>query len=177
MQGQIIVCEGTHDEAKIKEVFKDAFCITTNGSEVSKGTLNMIKEYAKTNEIIIFTDPDYPGERIRNLVLTVAPNASHAFIKKDLCISKNHKKVGVEHASKEDIIDALKNLYNPSKYQNHLNMDDLYSLGLVGKESSKKLRDKISLKLNIGCPNAKTFLNRLNSFGITKEKILEAMNE
>lgn len=47
----------------------------TNGSEVSDQTLAEIKKLAKTREIIIFTDPDYNGERIRRLVTNAAPNA------------------------------------------------------------------------------------------------------
>lgn len=52
-------------------------------------------------------------------------------------------------------------------------MKDLYNLGLIGLEQSKKIRDAISLELNIGAPNAKTFLNRLNQFGISLEKLEE----
>ena len=40
----IIVVEGYHDEARIKSVFKDANCIVTNGSEISKETIDLIKE-------------------------------------------------------------------------------------------------------------------------------------
>ena len=51
----IIVVEGIHDEAKVKEVFPDASCIITNGSEISNNTINCIKELSKANNIIIFT--------------------------------------------------------------------------------------------------------------------------
>lgn len=36
---KIVVVEGTHDEALIKQVFKGQACIVTNGSEISKETL------------------------------------------------------------------------------------------------------------------------------------------
>ena len=52
-------------------------------------------------------------------------------------------------------------------------MIDLYNLGLNGFSNSKVLRDKISLHLNIGQPNAKTFLNRLNLIQISLEELKE----
>lgn len=177
MFNQIIVVEGTHDEAKIKEVYKDAFCIITNGSEISDSTLKMIEEYAKTNEIIIFTDPDSPGERIRNKVMQVVPSAKHAFIKKNKCISNNHRKVGVEHASKEDIKASLESFLTPVERTNSITIDMLTDLGLVGSDNSSYLRGKISDELNIGKPNAKTFLKRINLFGITYDKLKEMVEK
>ena len=83
----LIVVEGTHDEVKIKSVYPNANCIITNGSEISNETLDMIKKLSVDNNIIIFTDPDYPGERIRNKVASVIKNPMHAFLKKEDCIS------------------------------------------------------------------------------------------
>ena len=54
----VIVVEGYHDESKIKSVYKNAFCVVTNGSEISKETIDLIKELSKKNRIIIFTDPN-----------------------------------------------------------------------------------------------------------------------
>ena len=52
-------------------------------------------------------------------------------------------------------------------------MSDLYMLGLTGFSNSKILRDKISEHLNIGMPNAKTFLKRLNLIQISLEELKE----
>ena len=52
---------------------------------------------------------------------------------------------------------------------------DLYSLGLNGNNDSAILRDKISDILNIGRPNCKTFLKRLNLLGLTKKDIEELL--
>lgn len=40
---QVIVVEGKNDYSKIKEVYKDAVIVTTNGREISQDTLNLIK--------------------------------------------------------------------------------------------------------------------------------------
>ena len=50
----IIVVEGLHDEIKIKSVYPNANVIITNGSEISDDTIKLLKELAKTHQIIIY---------------------------------------------------------------------------------------------------------------------------
>lgn len=169
----VIVVEGIHDEAKIKAVYPKANVIITNGREISDSTLNMIKQLSESNEIIIFTDPDSPGEAIRRRITEIVPNAKQAFLRKKDAISKNKKKVGIEHADVECIKESLDNLYTFNKKEETIKMIDLYNLGLNGFSNSKILRDKISEYLNIGKPNAKTFLNRLNLIQISLEELKE----
>ena len=100
----IIVVEGTHDVDKVLKAIPDANCVITNGSEISNDTINYLKELSKNNNIIVFTDPDSPGEKIRKTIDENISNCKHAFLRKKDCISNNHKKVGIEHASKEAIM-------------------------------------------------------------------------
>ena len=170
----VIVVEGLHDEIKIKSVFPDAFCVITNGSEISDDTLKYIKKLSETHGIIIFTDPDSPGERIRSKVLEIVPNAKNAFIRKKDAISQNNKKVGVEHATKEMIRNALIDIYNvDSDIKGNITNLDLFELGLNGNDLSSLYRDRISDILNIGKPNNKSFLKRINQIGLTKSKLEE----
>ena len=170
----IIVVEGLHDEIRLKSIYPNCNCVITNGSEISKETLDYIKELSKNHNIIIFTDPDSPGEKIRSRILEVVPNAKNAFIRKKDSISHNHKKVGVEHAKKDVIIDALDGIYNKeSKSIGTLTNLDLFKLGLNGDSNSAKIRNMISNELNIGMPNSKQFLKRCNTLGITYEKLEE----
>ena len=170
----IIVVEGTHDVSKIKSVYPNANCVITNGREIANETIELIKELSKLNNIIIFTDPDSPGEKIRSIITEAVPNAKHAFLRKKDCISSNNKKVGIEHASKEAIKEALSNIYSNNNITTITNQD-LYSLGLNGNNDSAILRDKISDILNIGRPNCKTFLKRLNLLGLAKKDIEELL--
>jgi ribonuclease M5 len=169
----VIVVEGIHDEMKIKSVYPDANVVITNGSEISQITLDLIKKLSETNEIIIFTDPDSPGEAIRKRITEVVPNAKQAFLRKKDAISKNKKKVGIEHATKETIMDSLENVYTFTESNNNITMADLFNLGLNGSANSQMLRDKISEHLNIGKPNAKTFLKRINLIQISFEELKE----
>lgn len=167
----IIVVEGIHDEMKIKSVFPNANVVITNGREISQSTLDMIKKLSETNEIIIFTDPDSPGEAIRKRITEIVPNAKQAFLRKKDAISKNRKKVGIEHADSDIIKESLDNLYIFNNSNNNINMSDLFRLGLNGNSGSAVLRDRISEHLNIGKPNAKTFLSRLNLINISLEEL------
>lgn len=169
----IIIVEGLHDEIKIKSIYPNANCIITNGSEISQQTLDLIKKMSENHSIIIFTDPDFPGEKIRKTISDLIPSAKHAFLRKKDCISSNHKKVGIEHASKESIKKSLENIYSNSIIKDTINIKDLYELGLNGTNNSSILRDKVSDYLNIGKPNAKTFLKRLNLIQITKDELKE----
>ena len=171
---EIVVVEGLHDLERLKKIFPDMDILITNGSEIEEN-LPVIVEASKKRDIILFLDPDYPGERIRKRIQEVIPNAKHAFLKKDLAISKNKKKVGIEHAKDSDLIDALNNCLTPVESTNLVTYLDLYNLGLFGNKDSQKLRDKVCEKLNLGHTNGKTFLKRINMFNITIKEVEKAL--
>ena len=171
---EIVVVEGLHDLERLKKIFPDMDILITNGSEIEEN-LPVIVEASKKRDIILFLDPDYPGERIRKRIQEVIPNAKHAFLKKDLAISKNKKKVGIEHAKDSDLIDALNNCLTPVESTNLVTYLDLYNLGLFGNKDSQKLRDKVCEKLNLGHTNGKAFLKRINMFNITIKEVEKAL--
>lgn len=168
----IIVVEGLHDEIRIKSVYPNANVIITNGSEISEDTIKLLKELEKTHQIIIFTDPDSPGERIRSIITNNIPSAKQAFLRKKDAISKNKKKVGIEHATADAIKASLEPVLSKENNKKEtISTIELYELGLNGNPNSSILRSKISDYLNIGNPNFKTFYKRLNLLGITKEEL------
>ena len=57
-----------------------------------------------------------------------------------------------------------------------ISYDELYELGLVGRDDSFLKRDKLSKQLNLGFNNAKSLLKKLNILGIDKSKIEEIIN-
>lgn len=173
MNNQIIVVEGIHDQMRIQSIYKDAHVVITHGREISKETIEMLKTLGERNDIILLLDPDGPGEKIRSIISAEIPKCRQAFIPKYKCISKNRKKVGIEHATNEDIICALENLYEPKEIEETIQFSDLYDLMLIGQENSMILRDAVSLELNIGKPNAKTFLKRVNLYGISKSELYQ----
>lgn len=63
MDNQIIVVEGIHDQMRILSLFPNSHVVITYGREISKETINMLKTLTQNNEIILFLDPDGPGEK------------------------------------------------------------------------------------------------------------------
>jgi len=176
MKDVCIVVEGKNDKEKIKRLYKDVIVVETNGSAIDIDKINLLKELSKTKEIIIFTDPDHAGERIRRILSKELINVSHAFIDKELSISKNFKKTGIEHASLENLKESLSHLMiTSSKSSSDVTYSFLYDLKLIGHKDSKEVRNELAKKLNIGHVNGKTLFQRLKIFNINQSDLLEVL--
>ena len=173
---EIIVVEGRDDTNRVKEAL-DCDTFETNGSALTKKKIDRLKYLATTRGIIVLTDPDYAGKRIRMLIEKNIPQAKHAYISQKKAVD-NKGKIGIEAASKEDIINALKHHYTPLENAN-VDIDNnlLIELELVGSSNSKILRQELCERLNIEYANAKQLLNKLIMFGITKEKLITTIEK
>ena len=174
---EIIIVEGRDDITALKRVV-DAHIIALNGfSALSKKTINKIVNLSKENELILFTDPDYAGKKIRDTLRKYIPNIKHAFIsRKDATKNKN---VGVENANDKAILDALKNLITEKNENNGytFTMQDLIENELCLGKNAKERRIELGDYLKIGYYNSKQLLNALNSFSITKEQFDSALKK
>lgn len=169
----IIVVEGKSDVAFLNE-FLDAEFVITNGSEISKETIDYLKKVSVNRHIFVLTDPDSPGKRIRDVLDQNIKNLCHCFVRKEQSIK--HGKVGVAESNKEEILSALENYFEVKENKKgSLTMSDLYALKLVGEPDSFERRKIISEKLHLGFCNAKTFLKRLNNNVITIEELKELL--
>lgn len=169
--GQVVVVEGKHDEQKLDSIFPGIECIVTNGSSISKDTLNLIYQTSLKREVILFLDPDFPGRKITNEILQTNGSFQIAFINKENAKSKNNKKVGIEHASKEEIIKSLNMVYKIEKNHVTVTYKDLADRKLINHSDSRNRRLTLCKCLNIGFSNGKTLLKNLNMLGITLERI------
>ncbi|MGX4687079.1 ribonuclease M5 [Vagococcus sp. JNUCC 83] len=176
---EIVVVEGKDDTKRLQQVL-DVDTIETNGSALSNETLDKIKHAQRVRGVIVFTDPDFPGEKIRKQIMAVVPEAKHAFITREKgAPKKKHGSLGVEHASNEAIIQALKDVSTPTtnQFESDITVEDLMQFGLIAGSGAKVKREKLGELLNIGYTNGKQLKKRLSIFQITKEKFLEAMKE
>ena len=174
MNKPVIIVEGTSDVNKLQNLV-DADFIITNGSCVSRETILYIKELSSKRVILIMTDPDYPGMRIRALIKNEVPNAIDVFVDKSKSIKG--KKLGVCECDDEEILRAINTAYkwNEEKViSKKLITSDLFELGLIGDNSSGK-RKFIESRIPVGKTNGKTLLKRLNQLGVSKEKLIEIM--
>ena len=176
---EIIVVEGRDDTKRIQQVL-EADTIETNGSALSDETLEKIEHAQQVRGVIVFTDPDFSGEKIRKQIMEVVPDAKHAFIsRKEGEPTKRGNSLGVEHASDEVILDAIKRISTASAetFESTITGEDLIHLGLVAGPKAKQRREALGDKLKIGYTNGKQLKKRLSMFKITEEMFAEAMKE
>lgn len=173
---EIIVVEGKDDTVAIQRAVQ-ADTIETNGSAVSVETLEKIEHAQSKRGIIVFTDPDYPGRRIRAIIEERVPNVKHAFLPKEKAIAKNGKGLGIEHACDEDIREALSSVYTPATAEQaiEITMEDLIEAALVAHPKAKNRRTRLGNILKIGYTNGKQLKKRLHMFGISKSQFIEAV--
>lgn len=171
MNKVVVVVEGNHDKAKLKEIYKDLVVITTNGAAVDQIVIDELKLLSKTHEIILFLDPDHAGNRIRRILTREIKTVKHAYLNQDDAISSNKRKIGIEHATSEKIIEAL-NLIKPIKNESDITKSFLLDHGYIGRKDSKSKRLNLLNTFNIGYTNSKGFLDKLITFGITQSEVL-----
>ena len=166
---EVIVVEGKTDTAIIQKLF-DADTIETHGLALTEETLDFIEEMNKTKGVILLTDPDYPGMKIRNMIMKRIPHVKQAFVDKKDAIGK--RKLGIAEAREEAIIQALENVVSFSQDTLSISWEEFISLDIIG---NKQKRLMIYDLFHLGYGNAKTLFKRLNMAGITKEDILEQL--
>jgi ribonuclease M5 len=172
---EVIVVEGKDDTTAIKRAV-DADTIETNGSAVNETTIEKIKRVQQTRGVIIFTDPDYPGEKIRKTIAEKVPGCKHAFLPKEAAIAKSGKGLGVEHAAPEAIVEALKDAQMMHEdITEEITQEDLILAGLIGGEGSKERRIFLGKLLKIGYTNGKQLHKRLMMFQISREEFAGAI--
>ncbi|QKY70884.1 ribonuclease M5 [Lentibacillus sp. CBA3610] len=176
---EVIVVEGRDDTAKIRQAV-DADTIETNGSAVGDAVIKQIRHAQTKRGIIIFTDPDYPGNRIRHIIDQAIPGCKHAFLPRKAAIAKNpdNKSLGIEHASAAAIRQALQGVYSLSEEDHsEITREDLISAGLIGGPKASARRERLGELLQIGHTNGKQLLKRLTMFQITKDQFDKTMRQ
>lgn len=176
---EVIVVEGKADTAKIKQAV-EADTIETNGSAIDKTTLTQIRHARDKRGVIVFTDPDYPGERIRRIIDEAVSGCKHAFLTEEQAspTKDKYRSLGIEHATVSGIQHALESVYElVSEPRNDISRDDLVAHGLIGGRHAQARRKRLGEKLHIGHMNGKQLVKRLRMFQISKERFTSVMNE
>ena len=167
---EIVVVEGRDDTAAVKQAVI-AETIETHGFGIRKETWDLIDKAHETRGIIVFTDPDHAGETIRKRILEKYPDAKEAFLARNDAYRAGD--IGIENARPEAIEEALLKVCTRKEHEENLfTMDDMMLAGLTG-DGSKERRQALGKSLGIGYGNAKSFLRKLNEYGITREQFLK----
>lgn len=162
---ETIIVEGVYDKIKLSR-FIDAVIMTTNGFSVfsNRKLLDSIKKMAQSTGIVILTDSDSAGFKIRNYIKQSVPAdmVKHAYVPdihgKEKRKIKGGKEglLGVEGMKEEVILDALKRAgctidgsRDEVKRGREITKADLYRAGLSGSEGSREKRNALALALGI----------------------------
>ncbi len=181
---EAIVVEGKYDKIKLSRLF-DTLIIPTNGFDIykNKNKINLLKQAAEKNGLIILTDSDSAGFRIRNHIRQCLGEVSvkNAYIpeiegkeKRKETPSKEGL-LGVEGISDELIIQAI--MSQTQQYQSSdekkITKTDFFELGLTGGANSAELRAKLCKKLGLPVKiSANQLISTLNIL-YTKDEFLE----
>ena len=172
---ETIIVEGRDDTAAIKRSV-EGITIETHGYGIRPETWDTIAKAARTTGIIVFTDPDHAGDQIRKRILDRFPQAKQAFLQQEEATSQGD--IGIENAAPEAILKALeKARATQTQTQPEFTADDMFRWGLAGCSGAAQKRTRLGKILGIGFANSKTFLQRLNGFGITRDEIEEAIEK
>lgn len=175
---EVIVVEGRADTEAIRHaVIADT--IETNGSALSVETLAAIQLAAQKRGVIVFTDPDFNGERLRKLITAQVPGVKHAFLtKNEAGLHVKHHSLGIEYAQPKDIQRALAQVYTlakPAAVVSDITRTDLRKLGLLAGPNAAIRRQALAEDLHLGYVNGKQLYSRLQMFGIQLDEVKQAM--
>lgn len=173
---EVIVVEGRSDVAAIQRAVA-ADCLITGGFSLSRALLGQIEAAYRRRGIIILTDPDSAGERIRTFLRERFPQAAHAFIPRGSATGADGR-VGVEKAQPAEIRAALAKVRTAElSPASEFSVADMLAAGLSGGALAGDKRAFLGAELGIGWANAKTFLHRLNTYGVSRGEFAAALNK
>ena len=184
-----IVVEGKYDKIKLSN-FIDGVIIETDGFRIFADNEKkaLIKRLAERNGIIILTDSDAAGFKIRNYIRNIAKNENVINVYIPDIFGKEKRK---DHPSKEGKLGVegmtekvLKDAFLKAGIASHetersekkqITTLDLYNDGLTGTDNSKKKKYRLLsyLKLPLRLSNSQ-LLKLMNTF-MTYEDYKEAV--
>jgi ribonuclease M5 len=172
---EVIVVEGRDDITAVKQAV-DAEVIAVGGFGINAKVIERIKDAQKRKGVIVLTDPDFAGEKIRNIISKRVKGIKHAYIAQEDGIKGDD--IGVENAKPEVIIEALNRArVSEEEYKEIYKSEDMFNFKLTGYNDSKKRRIMLGKELGIGYGNANQILNRLNKYSIDREEFISAINK
>lgn len=184
-----VIVEGKYDKIKLESVL-DAVIIPTDGFSVfnDKEKLRLIRNLAKTRGIIILTDSDSAGFKIRSYLKGAIPSEqiTNVYIpdikgkEKRKDTPSTEGKLGVEGMDVKVLNEAFRkagvvseNVPKPSKKIDH---KDFYEDGLSGSSDSSMKRNQLKKQLDLPSKlSTSSLIDMLNIF-LTYEEYKEMVN-
>ncbi len=160
---RVIIVEGRYDKIKLSSIL-DAIIIETEGFGIfnNKEKQKLIRRLAETKGLLILTDSDSAGFKIRSFIRGMVPaeQIKHAYIP-DIFGKEKRKsepskegKLGVEGVNVQVIMEALQKAgvfceETEKTEKREITKLDLYEDGLTGGENSEALRKMLLAHLDL----------------------------
>ena len=186
---QAIIVEGKYDKIKLSSLVK-AVIIQTNGFQIFKDAelLGLIRYYAKTTGILILTDSDRAGFKIRNYLRGAIPEGDIRNIYIPDVFGKERRKekpsaegkLGVEGMEADVLREAFRKagvLTDEAPAGDPITKTDLYLAGLSGTPDCAERRR--ALQQRLGLPSmlsASSLLEVLNAM-MSREEFLTMVSD
>lgn len=184
---EAVIVEGKYDKIKLSSII-DTVIIVTNGFGIFKDRekLELIRYYAETTGIIILTDSDNAGRKIRGYLKSAigGGNIRNVYIP-DVFGKEKRKdkpsaegKLGVEGIDKELILEAFEKsgiTASVREKPHDITKLTLYELGLSGGNDSSRMRKLLQKSLRLPeCLSATALIEVLNTM-MTADELAEHM--
>ena len=185
---ETIIVEGNYDKIKLSG-FIDGVILTTHGFAVyrNKDFAKTIERLAKKTGIVILTDSDSAGLRIRNFVKQKAKGGivKHAYVPDINGVERRKRKasaeglLGVEGMSEEIIIKALRDAgcvidgENDNSKIGDITKADLFTLGLTGGAGAAEKRCRLSKELGVPAKLSSNMLLDVLNRLVTYEELVQ----
>ena len=160
---QAVIVEGKYDKIKLSSIV-DALIITTDGFSVfkNKEKIALIKELAERNGVIVLTDSDSAGFKIRNYIkgCTQKGKITNIYIpdifgkEKRKAAPSKEGKLGVEGIPSQILVEAFEKAgvtVSDSDYakKEEITRIRLFDDGFIGRENSDEKRKKLLKALSL----------------------------
>lgn len=187
---QIVVVEGKYDAIKLDSIV-DGLIIPVHGFSVysDEEKKHLLKELGRKNGIILITDSDTAGFKIRNYVQNICRGSEIINVYIPPVAGKESRKqapskeglLGVEGIDKDILLKCLQDAgVNSSRINENrekMTYADLFRLGLSGTNNASANREKLAKHLNIPVKLSKKALLEVLNRMCTKTEIENILNE
>lgn len=186
---EIIIVEGRYDAVALASIV-DGLIIPTHGFSVfaDDEKKELIRTLAKKRGVLILTDSDAAGFKIRNYVQKIAAGCSikHAYIpevqgkEKRKAVPSREGTLGVEGMPPDILLECLERagVYpRQSGAKDEITHTDLYEWGLSGTQGSAVQRRELLVKLGLPTRLSKRALCSVLSSLYTKKEIGKMVNK
>ena len=160
---EAVIVEGKYDKIKLSGII-DTIIIETDGFAIfkDKEKQKLIRFLSEKRGIIIMTDSDSAGFKIRNFIngITKSENIKNVYIpdiygkEKRKTESSKEGKLGVEGMQPQIIMTALEKAgvlcsQNDKKSGNEITHTDFFEDGVSGSENSSEIRKMLAKELDL----------------------------